>query len=458
MDSYIPDRHHPLSIHEEAQLADALDRKRKQIDREIVEYIADKEREYRKFEKRLRSEKRDAERQKILQCERELERAELKRRSSRDQGIPTLSNGAEQKSPTASAPSRVNGVRFAEATEIPLDGDTGYPNSNRRARSDWTNNPPDGLPVHEREVEFQGLFTPSYLPLLSGSHQLEEEQSGIDGTAASQSSDLTQSDQRAASALSPSRSAKQTTNSASSAPHTQLNSSSDPRDESMSHRRSSSRSDASIVSLRSSLRDPRQARSPKRVLFSIDNVVVSPSASLLTQRKATGQKPAAGSRPTDNAISDPKLFVLDHEIGTGRNSTHPVHWKAEIPSQRNAKKPGADSGTARAQSNEDETRPVHPAAQMARSSSPAMGGMDDFEYVGDEDDLFTFDEDLQYKGKGQSDTTRGRNGHDGEDNMAEEEGVDKDRDQDLLPTNSPHAGSLPIEIRWPGRKDSRGSK
>ncbi|KAL8998481.1 MAG: hypothetical protein Q9188_006096, partial [Gyalolechia gomerana] len=56
-----------LSRADEAQLAEALDLRRKQIDREISEFKVEKDKEFRKFEKRLRSEKRDAERQKILQ-------------------------------------------------------------------------------------------------------------------------------------------------------------------------------------------------------------------------------------------------------------------------------------------------------------------------------------------------------------------------------------------------------
>ncbi|KAI4162189.1 MAG: hypothetical protein LQ342_004209 [Letrouitia transgressa] len=436
----MPERQHPLPPAEEAQLADALERRRKQIDREIADYISDKEKEYRKFEKRLRSEKRDAERQKILQCERELERAEMRRRGSRDQGISTLSNGKGQKSPIASTPTRANGVRFAEPTEIPLESETGYSKVRKGSRSSNNNLPIDGLPVHERELEFQGLFTPSYLPLLSGKHQFSEDSPPRKSTASSQLTALHQTDQRSSSAPSPSDPAPQTVSPPSTPTNILPLSSSDPRTEAMSHRRSSSRSDTSISSLRSSLRDPKQTRSPKRVLFSIDNIVVSPSTSPLSQRRATGQKSAAGSSPADQSIAQPS---------SGNPADHSVirsSWQADIPVHSNHKGLLSNVPITGLQPNGNNGRPPNSAAQTAGTPSPsAGGGGDDFEHVGDEDDLFAFDEDIRYKGEGREDEGGG------EEEFGDEELEGLGRQLE----SSPHAGSLPIEIRWPGKRDVR---
>lgn len=438
----MPERQHPLPPAEEAQLADALERRRKQIDREIADYISDKEKEYRKFEKRLRSEKRDAERQKILQCERELEKAEMRRRGSRDQGISALSNGKGQKSPIASTPTRANGVRFTEPTEIPLESETGYSKVRKGSRSSSHHLPNDGLPVHERELEFQGLFTPSYLPLLSGKHQFSEDTPLEKSTASSQLTALHQTDQRSSSAPSPSGPAPQTVNPPSTPTNTPLLSSSDPRTEAMSHRRSSSRSDVSISSLRSSLRGPKQTRSPKRVLFSIDNTVVSPSTSPLSQRRAAGQKSTIGSSLADQSISHP------NSENSADPSVIPSSWQADIPIHSNHTSLLSNVPITGIQADGNNGKPPNSAAQMAGTLSPsAGGGGDDFEHVGDEDDLFVFDEDIRHKGEGQEDAGNG----DGEEEFGDEELEGLGRQLE----SSPHAGSLPIEIRWPVKRDVR---
>ncbi len=73
--------------------------------------------------------------------------------------------------------------------------------------------------------------------------------------------------------------------------------------------------------------------------------------------------------------------------------------------------------------------------------SPFLGG-DDFERIETEDDLFAFDEDL----------TSGKSEGEEGDRKAKITGYDENEDSDEpLPVGSPHAGSLPIEIKWPSR-------
>ena len=74
-------------------------------------------------------------------------------------------------------------------------------------------------------------------------------------------------------------------------------------------------------------------------------------------------------------------------------------------------------------------------------NSPFLGG-DDFERIETEDDLFAFDEDL----------TIGKSGGEEGDREATITGSDDNEDGDeSLPAGSPHAGSLPIEIKWPSK-------
>lgn len=443
MDASSLERH--LSSAEEAQLAEALELRRKQIDREIAEFTAEKENEFRKFEKRLRSEKRDLERQKILQCEREVDKANQKRRRSSDQlrACSISQSSGTRKKELGTRGTRSEGVRFSEATEIPLDLDQLQPNQ------DGNNSKKGGVPqhqqpFHERELEFQGLFTPSYLPLLNGQHQNLQ-----DGIAQATSSETKQPSRPKQTTL-PSEPAllRTQTQVSGSAPTTptasRYLSSSDPRKMSMAERRSSSRSDTSVSSLRSSIRDKKQVRSPKRVLFSIDNVVVSPSTSPTIQRKmdALG-KDGDSDRDIDLA---PQVGAASMTKAGVDEGFHPSALRRG-PSGHSGRTTLTNAPTTTGGHTSSGSKLQHPAAQIW-STSPSMGG-DGFEHVGggEDDDLFAFDEDVSYREK---------ESRDDEDMDEETKDDELENGNNGLPTSSPHAGSLPIEIKWPGRKDPRG--
>ncbi|KAI4174263.1 MAG: hypothetical protein LQ343_002401 [Gyalolechia ehrenbergii] len=418
-----------LSRADEAQLAEALDLRRKQIDREISEFKVEKEKEFWKFEKRLRSEKRDAERQKILQCEREVGKVEGKGR--RRGGSSLRVDGARE----SAGDNRKNGegdgggshgrgsaVRFGGATEIPVESDGGQ----RKKENEQ--------PVHEREVAFQGLFTPTYLPLLSGGQRdddLRDDMAKTDAEAILQSGRQGQE--------SASNNAATVSGSAPSKPTNPRHlSSSDPRKMSMSARRSSSRSDTSVSSLRSSIRDPKQTRSPKRVLFSIDNVVVSPSTSPTLQRKINAWRKSGSDQFQAPATMSERVEVIP---------PYSSSWRRD-PSGQSSKTALTNIPTTSGHVN-GSNKAHHPAAQIRRpSTSPSMGG-DGFEHIRaeEDDDLFPFDEDLRYQDQEPQ-----------EDQAGEEELRDKELQNahEDLSTSSPHAGSLPIEIKWPGMKDPRG--
>lgn len=80
--------------------------------------------------------------------------------------------------------------------------------------------------------------------------------------------------------------------------------------------------------------------------------------------------------------------------------------------------------------------------------SPSASGADDFEHL-ESDDLFTFDEHI-----GQGARTKPRETD--PENEYDEDVEAGDKNEDRLMASSPHAGSLPIEIKWPGRREGRG--
>ncbi|KAL9584333.1 MAG: hypothetical protein Q9212_002193 [Teloschistes hypoglaucus] len=438
-----------LSSAEEAQLAEALELRRKQIDREIAEFTADKENEFRKFEKRLRSEKRDPERQKILQCEKEVGKANQKRRRSSDH-LPVHShpqtNGRVSDGQISNG-SHVDGTSFVEADEIPVEHEM-HGSSPHRKRPERADNPQEQQSFHERELEFQGLFTPDYLPLLNG--QSTDSPQDMNYSRTSEPGKKVSRSKLKKSSSDPATASTQqapVSGSEPTGPATPRSlSSGDPRKLSMAERRSSSRSDTSVSSLRSSLRDPNQLRSPKRVLFSIDNVLVSPSTSPTLQRKVSAVKVTNTSDRSLNLAPQQQAVVVPKRDVNG--SYKNLEQRPEIPSQ--PKKPTLTNiPTTNGRPNGPNGGPTlrHPAAQIW-STSPSIGG-DDFEHIRgeEEDDLFAFDEEVRYRRNQTSDD------EDVDDEIKEEELVNGNNE---LPTSSPHAGSLPIEINWPGRKDPKG--
>ncbi|KAL8749710.1 MAG: hypothetical protein Q9184_006700, partial [Pyrenodesmia sp. 2 TL-2023] len=406
---------------------------------------------------------------KILQCEREVEKANIKRRGSKDHRHLQSESGlnGRENSETVFRDIRSNGVRFGGATDIPQVGRT---IQKHHASKDGGS---QQQPIHEREVEFQGLFTPTYLPLLSGRHRdvvngPVSEGSVKDDTVKKPTTALTQDavestnhstkpprsnvadSRRKVMQSSATTKPSATAPMSGSAPLTMADphhlSSSDPRKISMSERRSSSRSDTSVSSLRSSLRDPKQPRSPKRVLFSIDDVVVSPTTSPAIQRMINA------SKKSDSIDVVSKLDASDSDIGKGDDTLDPYAWRRDTAGQSSRSALTNIPNTNGHSVNVGSKPPPHPAAQIALgSTSPSMGG-DGFEHIRrgeDDDDLFAFDEDIRYHNKDPQAN---------DDVGADEELLDdeiKNKNQGL-PTNSPHAGSLPIEIRWPSRKDPRG--
>ena len=217
------------------------------------------------------------------------------------------------------------------------------------------------------------------------------------------------------------------------------------------HRSDSANSILSISSLRSSMKDPKAPKSPKRVLFSIEDGVVSPSTS-----------PTLSRRPNSAEANEPD--VMQSMFTFARRGK-------EKKKKKNRRKERGDGDRGRrgrdgqetTQNNEaigssaiDDswTKPVPfrtPVAQVNGDSQAMLPPpAEDYERIEkEEDDLFAFDEDLDavFKSEPEADTPT----------VIEDNDELESHTKPLTETGtSPHAGSLPIEIKWPGRRNSGG--
>ena len=216
-------------------------------------------------------------------------------------------------------------------------------------------------------------------------------------------------------------------------------SSSVPPEKPLHHRSDSSRSDNSVASLRSSLRDPKQPRSPKRVLFSIDDTLVSPSTSPVAQRSNSRSitKPADF---TGVAGGFEKFEVVRNQNGSDLAVDNKHKTNGVVPSSAGVQADGWTTSLLTFS---------RTAESKSSKTPPSAGGVDDFEHL-DSDDLFTFDEDM-----GRTSESKPQEPGLG-DEYEEDVELDEGKGKDSLTGSSPHAGSLPIEIKWPGRREDRG--
>ena len=259
-----------------AHFFDALHKKRQSLDLEIERYKALKDEEYQKFESELRKFIQDQ----VINAEatRELSNGTIpvSQTQAEGNGMGSRRNSSEK---SLTGTTMLGRLRNEEGAKTPKEDHKPPPVPLKSPE------PGRETPSHEREFEFQGLFTPRYLPLLEDpsryskmkptlsssppSEHLEDQPTGRRGSPTPLSSSATLPTTR----YSPLRSPVQSPKFSNSAPR--------PRLEDL--RRSS---DTSIASLRSSLKQPKSPRSPKRVLFAIDNNVLSPTTSPILERSA----------------------------------------------------------------------------------------------------------------------------------------------------------------------------
>lgn len=445
----------------DAAIIEALDQKRRQLDLEIQEFRENKEREFRAFESELRQ----------MQGMPSVESAETAVQHLRWRiKKPKTGIGGEVK--TGKEKGRGKGLLktverdFARRRKPALAGDNTLPNGS----------PASG--ACERDQEFRGLFTPNYLSLLNKESDIlrsshakensalqEDEQDGkknpqemakrrrgsllIEEAEREQMKNEIAAARRSAAPML-SSSAEYHPPAMTSPPPTPARplSSSVPPEHALNQRRSSSRSDLSIDGLRSSLKNPSQPKSPKRVLFSIDNTVVSPSTSPIAQRGDTGTKTkqktsSNGSKVTESfeilqSQRDGKTTSNGPSMnGVGGNSFS--RFQASSSGRLNGSNPLISSFNNLFHSS---------ASDIDTPPSSATGG-EDFDILDNDEEVFYFDEDVSLKNERQEK-------EDIVDDVPENEETDTDMDSEpALTSSSPHAGSLPIEIRFHKKRDPR---
>ncbi|MCJ1345537.1 hypothetical protein MMC31_003744 [Peltigera leucophlebia] len=403
---------------EETWISDALERKRTQIGQEIEDFKTEKEREFAAFEQRLRGRGRST--------SSEYSSSYGKREEPRESNLtfdgrsPVINIGSDSV--------RTNGINhLSQLTGFLCDGQENEQSSSNSLLSNS---------LRERECEFHGLFTPHYLPLLDSSAHTSKSR-----PTTNQPEDLQPPRDTTSNFSSSATFPASTLGNTTSPPSLRHFSASVPRERSLSLRLSSSRSETSIGRRRSSLRDPKQPRSAKRVLFSINDVVLSPSTSpVLSSSTAAPQARDIDSLPSNKLAKMPTRKSKGTETwGKGLSALlDPINNTSLTASSKYSYTPyGINSSSSTILLNNED---------------------DDFSpnYDTDGDDLFAFDEEVNVSDDDDDDddhdisgkTAIGSSSASGYN--SDEEGDGKDPD---MTVGSPGAGSLPIEIKWPGRRD-----
>ena len=281
----------------------------------------------------------------------------------------------------------------------------------------------------DRELELHGLFTPAFLPLLEDSnrhsrynHKSIASTSSNHRSAASMPSSLSTSLTLPSTTYDPLNSPTE--------PEARLPSSA-PRP-SFSNRRSSSRSDTSPgASLRSSLRQPKSPqqtpRERKHVLFSIDNIVMSPSSSPVAHRSKQ-TSPGAAEEPIETPAinATPSLVKKDFTPPSSFSNL-----SIQMPQAPSSSKPPSPASSLRNYHQLIEPNVTTPVEELEKA---------DFEPISmDDDPMFAFED--EHLPRDEID-----------DGFEDEVMQEMEVEDDSVNTQGPaHVGSLPIDIKLPSR-------
>ncbi|KAL2047294.1 hypothetical protein N7G274_001314 [Stereocaulon virgatum] len=421
-----------------------LDSKRRQLDKEIAAFKAQKHEEYQNYEQMLRE---------YYERTHELpEESEHERRLYEQAYERTEQQGCPRALIAPSSPPQKGHMNDIQAgTPVPIR----LPSRPVSALqdTDWTSRskvnrvgspgPPEprsttrGRLSHEHETELRGVFTPNYLPLLDGTTNGKERRSSSELLEASilSTSESLNVNRGNVAGLSSSAEYHHPPMTSPPAPPARPLSASVPKEELLGNCRSLS-SGPDIANRRSSLRNKKEPRSPKRVLFNIDDTVVSPSTSPVAQRSQL-TTPTQSLNPASSSGIDDSFQIVKNKQGR----ITPTNNDLAMPSLLS----NSFTGTA-ASGWKSDISPLQRAYESEnKNKHPLLMGGDDFEHIDRDDDVFAFDEELEVKDKAPACEKK-----DGVDSDREGEGSEVEN-QDTLIGSSPHAGSLPIEIKWPGR-------
>ena len=289
----------------------------------------------------------------------------------------------------------------------------------------------------ERELELRALFTPSYLPLLEdNSHRQFLRDRDIPGDKSKHQrhhSDTTKLSSSLTTLPSLSNSKSEAGSLSSSQPRLGL-----------TERRSSSSPTGTGRTLRSSLRSPDHVpKERKHVLFSIDDKVISPSTSPAATRSnmKKGQK---GQRTPPIPFSGLKDFPFPDMSAPAAINMPKKPPSISVSEASKAVPPSTNSPNHFARSYKDLVEPtiMTPPEEVDKEDlkieeSNPMFDLDDRGNGGNaalEYDEVDWDIGGRYS------------------RQSEEEEGEEDRSAKIAA--SPHRGSVPIEIRWSGRRTS----
>ncbi|MCJ1431942.1 hypothetical protein MMC27_001298 [Xylographa pallens] len=367
----------PKSVQpEDTQVLDVLKEKRELLNREVAAFKALKDEEYRRFELSVQTVSPINEPvTKHTQDDNHDPLPAPSDESFHGSGMGSRRR-SDEKFPAGSMQERLRTENEAEIKRT-------ISNDEMLAQNGTTPPVPETL-SHEREIEFQGLFTPTYMPLLDNARQSNGNSGGKPQSPPLHSlTDLASGRRELSVTLSSSATLPATTYNPLHSPtiSSQLSNSA-PRPRLLEQRRSSSRSDISITSLRSSLRQPKTPRSPKHVLFAIDNTVLSPSTSPVVYR--TVQHPPI---PFSGLMDMPKSAIKPSGISAqvdgimqSNRETGPV---LDTAVQANK---GLSSSLIKS---------YHQLLEPTVSTPDK--DLEDFESIGQDDVLFSFDEDVDLR-------------------------------------------------------------
>lgn len=380
-------------------IVEALDRKRKSLESEILHFQALKEEEFRDYEREL----------------------QLAHKHDEGQSIPNTSHGDGITAPGSGTPSggvgliqkAINGNKVGgtsdtsakhhydqfNANDVGLSGEKGAERRGVENHQPGLRSPTSSF---DGKLDFRDLFTPNFLPLLDTPPRYPKQLGGSSLLLSSpQDPDLAGHARATDTQLSSSATLPATSFSSLHSPLQNTSfSASIPRPTVLQGRRPSSRSDMSITSLRSSLRQPKSPKSPKHVLFSIDNLVLSPSTSPVLQRKG-GVPPVPFSGLVDMPMGAEPTIVMDDTVDTAldvKEATSGISQQIEdIRVSSNPFSPGFTrshiTGLASPVALPSSALPYHQPVKPV-DLTYKVGG-DEFEQVTRDDDaLFTFDEDI----------------------------------------------------------------
>ena len=415
-------------------IREAIDKKKRQQEKEIEDYKAQKERELKHYEQELIKET--------------LEREDDISKNTTDNG-EAMSREHQAQSPAIKDFGEVDGFRDTIKSDSSRTRDVGSIET-ATIESLVASSETPSVNIQDEVREEKGDVTPRVLPSINA-ERLEERSIQLDATARDNASYLSSSAIDKPALPHPSFPDLESL-------QEPLSSSAPLLDDSRSthYRSDSSASNISITSLRSSMRDPKQPKSPKRVQFSLGNDVVSPSTSPVVTRKSVSRDAGMnGGESVENVLDwgkKPRRKKKNRrkERGSGTDG------EEDLPRGRQVKDGLEDLGLSERRGFvslvEGWTQSIPMAIAPIPASTATMASKTDGFGKNkriDDDDLFTFDEDLD-TGTTKSST----NATSADENLFDEEDDDPSKNQ--LHGTSPHAGSLPIEIKFPERRDAGG--